>query len=106
MRSQPIYLGIMLVLLSPFASAQWEQTSAPTGRVQRMLLDQTTIYAAYSGNSPALLGAHRSTDNGLSWTSMNDGLSGGQLEATEFAQIDSGILLGTYQGVWLSSDQG
>jgi hypothetical protein len=104
-------LRILPLLLFVFAPsngllAQWVRTSAPTGRVHRMLLDQTTIYAAYSGNSPALLGAHRSTDNGLSWISMNNGLIGGQLEAMDFAQVDSGIMLGTGQGVWLSTSQG
>ena len=103
--------GILSLVLFVFAPsnellAQWVRTSAPIGRVHRMVLDSTSIYAAYSNNGTNLLGAHRSTDNGSSWISMNNGLTGGQLEAMDFAQVDSGIMLGTGQGVWLSTNQG
>jgi photosystem II stability/assembly factor-like uncharacterized protein len=76
------------------------------GRVNRLFLDSTTIYTGYGDNGTTLLGAHRSTDNGMTWISMNSGLTGGQLLANEFVRIDSGIMLGTGQGVWLSTNEG
>jgi photosystem II stability/assembly factor-like uncharacterized protein len=91
----------MLLVWSTPMSSQWVQTSAPSGRVNRLFLDSTSIYAAYGD-----VGAHRSTDNGTSWISMNNGLTGGQLIANDLCQIDSGMMIGTGQGVWFTTDLG
>ncbi len=98
--------NVVFALITHPLIAQWTQTTAPIGRVQRLVVDADTVYAAYSGNSPSLLGAHRSTNDGSTWTSLNNGITGGQLEAMSFAFADSGLLLGTGQGVLLSTNRG
>jgi len=107
---KPIFRCLFLAFLTQSGmntlQSQWVRTNAPIARVNRMLLDSTSIYAGYGDNGTSLLGAYRSTDCGLTWISMNNGLTGGQLLATDFARIDSGIMLGTGQGVWFSSNEG
>lgn len=99
---------VILVLLAAtltLTNAQWVKTTAPNQRVHRLFFDSTTIYAAYNSGS-ALIGPYRSTDNGSNWTSISNGLTMGQLESSDFAKVDSGILIGTFQGVWFSTNQG
>jgi len=103
-KNTTLILIVSLLNITPLYS-QWVRTPAPQALVNRLVPDSTSILAAYNGSTP-LTGPYRSTDNGSSWISMSNGLTGGELVVSDFAVIDSGIMVGTGQGVWLSTDLG
>jgi hypothetical protein len=73
-----------------------------------MLIDGTNIFAGTGTHAGApVTGIYLSTDNGSSWTDVNNGLP--PVTATDvyaLAIIGSNIFAGTYHGVYLSTNNG
>jgi hypothetical protein len=73
------------------ANAQWVQANGPYGgRIQSLLVAGSNIFAG-TGE-----GVYLSTNNGVSWTTVNSGLS--NLYIYALAAIDKNIFAGTLGG--------
>ncbi|MGE5457908.1 MAG: WD40/YVTN/BNR-like repeat-containing protein, partial [Methanococcaceae archaeon] len=84
-----------------FIQAQWVQTNGPGGaRVLSFAIRDNNIFAGTYG------GIHLSTDNGLTWNAINNGLP----ENTSFISMaikDNIVWAGTYgKGIFLSTNGG
>ncbi len=64
------FLLLAILFLSiPFSFSQWQQTAGPSGgEVNCFLVNGNNLFAGTSG------GAFLSTNNGSSWTAVNNGL--------------------------------
>jgi photosystem II stability/assembly factor-like uncharacterized protein len=99
MRTQSLCLALAIVLLCPFASAQWVQASGPfVGRINCFAASGTNLFVGTDG------GVFLSTDSGTSWTAVNNGLTDTSVYALAvggtnlFARTDSGTFLSTNNG--------
>lgn len=92
--------AIVLIFSKPI-SAQWVQTNGPFGggAVTNIVADSAGILYASTGWS----GYFRSTDNGLNWTPINNGLV---WPAGEIVVSPDGILFASDQEIIRSFDQG
>ena len=99
MKSKLLYV-IVLVSLSINSFAQWQPTNGPYGaNVRDIVIDGSNIYAATYGG-----GIYLSTDNCLSWSSLNNGL--GNLFVSAVAIDGSKIFAGTDLGLYSSTNNG
>ena len=89
------------VFLSTNNGDTWAPTSLNNVAVLTMFANGTTIYAGTN------FGAYRTTNNGQSWTFINDGLPvyGGQ-DVYTFALKGSNLYIGTDAGIYVSSNNG
>ena len=80
--------------------AQWIQTNGPYGgNIRALAIDEENIFAGTYED-----GIFLSTDEGLNWTEVNNGLDG--KEVRSFAISGTKILAGTRSGLFISSDNG
>ena len=115
MRTQTIYLALAIVLLCPFASAQWVQTNFTiSGHVSCLAVKGTNLFAGIESgwyNHPGS-GVFLSTDNGNSWTSVSEGLPRASWDSTQYAPVycfgicGQKLFAGTYFGVFVSTNNG
>lgn len=84
------------------ARAKWAQTAGPEGGSVSALLN--TPGAMYAGTGG---GVYRSTDNGQTWTAVNNGLSGNALFIRSLLAMGNNIFAGTYGGgIYRTTDNG
>ncbi|MBI4649124.1 MAG: T9SS type A sorting domain-containing protein [Bacteroidia bacterium] len=96
-----ILLLLVFVLYSYLSFAQWQQINGPYGGIVNCLaISGSNIFA---GNY--LGGVFLSSDNGASWTAVNNGLSA-YTAVFSFAVSGSNIFAGTPDGVFLSANNG
>ena len=87
--------------LSSLVNAQWQQTNGPYGgNINCIASDGTNIFAGTNGQ-----GVFLSSNNGSSWTAVNNGLPGWS-PVYSFAISGTNIFAGIYGGVFLSSNNG
>ena len=103
MTTQSICLALVLVLLCPFASAQWVQTNVPNGnRVSCFAVSGANLFAGGAG------GLSLSTNSGTSWTAVNTRVDSstaiGYVNA--LAVSDTNLFAGTLVGAFRSSNNG
>src|SRR6267143_500707 len=81
--------------------AQWTNTNLPfNGDAVSFAVSRTSIYVGTTGG-----GVFRSTDNGLSWTGVNTGLTGNWVIALSFTEAN--LFAGTYwHSVFRSTNDG
>ena len=80
--------------------AQWVQTYGPYGGdIWALTINGENIFAGTFDD-----GIFLSTDNGLNWTEVNNGLDG--KEVRSFAISGNKIFAGTRSGLFTSSDNG
>lgn len=84
------------------AFAQWQRAS---GIGDRFVYSSISVFddAVYAGSDS---GAFKSTDNGVSWFAINNGLGGSPLAVSSFAFCGERFFAGTYSGLYTSSDKG
>jgi ligand-binding sensor domain-containing protein len=101
MRTKSICLALAIVLLSPFASAQWVPTNGPNGVDIRCVAPSgPNLFAGTYGN-----GVYLSTNNGASWTAFNTDLPPYRYINT-LAVDGANLYAGTVSGVFVSTDNG
>ncbi len=110
MKKLLLLAAIILVNFVPLINAQWVQTNGPYGgnigcfAVSPNGAGGTNIFAGTNG------GVFLSTDNGTSWTQINNGLTGTDVRALTVSPNGAGgtnIFAGTrYRGVFLSTNNG
>jgi len=86
------------------AIAQWAKTSGPEGggRIYSLLNAGGILYAGTATD-----GVYRSTDNGQSWTPVNNGLSDDGLDVRALMSSGSDLYAGTFDGgLYRSTDNG
>ena len=114
MRTQPICLALILVLICPFASAQWIQTNGPYGgSITCFAVNGTNIAAGTNGGRVFL-----STNSGQSWTRSSTGLTNTYILSLVFSGTnifagtggpysDGGVFLSTNNGAnWIAVNSG
>lgn len=100
MKTQFACLALAFVLLPPYLSAQWVQTSASTGHIIECLaVSGTNLFAGTAGG-----GVFLSADSGTSWTAVNTGLTDNSV--WDLAVSGTNLFAGTYLGVFLSTTNG
>lgn len=106
MKRQFTCLALGIVLLCPFASAQWVQTSGPYGGyVTALAIVGTNLFAGIDSVGAVHSGkVFISTDNGASWSPVDSGLS--NLGVLSLAVNGSNLYAGTRGGVFLSTNKG
>jgi photosystem II stability/assembly factor-like uncharacterized protein len=101
LRTPSICLGVVIVLLCPFASAQWVQTNGPYGvDIRCVVLSGLNLFAGTYGS-----GVYFSTDNGAGWTAVNTGLPAYKYINT-LAVDGEYLYAGTAGGVFVSTNNG
>jgi len=99
MRTQVVCLALAIVLVCPFASAQWVQPNGPYGGfVYALAVSGTNIFAGTND------GVYLSTNNGTSWTEVDSGLTYTYVQA--LAVSGTNLFAGTDAGVFLSTNNG
>lgn len=94
---------LTIFLLLPIkAGAQWNHTGPEGGEVRAFCESSGAIFAApWSG------GIYRSTDNGLTWTAVNNGLTEINIRITALFSDGSNVFAGSWgSGVFRSTDMG
>ncbi|MEO6191032.1 MAG: regulator, partial [Saprospiraceae bacterium] len=92
---------LMLILLSCAinSDAQWKQTNGPYGgNIYSLITIGTNLYAGTYG------GVFLSTDNGISWNAINNGLT--DISVRTLASNGTNIFAGTTNGVFISTNFG
>jgi len=80
--------------------AQWINTNLPWNRILSLAIKGDTLFAGTDGS-----GFFRSSDNGVTWDNVNNGLHPGAKNS--IAVSGNNIFVGTYGGgIWLSTDNG
>ena len=98
--SMVIILLSFLISYNSILQAQWIQTTAGGAGVQCMIVKETGIFVGTHAG-----GVFLSTDNGLSWTAADTGLT--NLSVQNFAANNSYLFAATYNGgVFLSTNDG
>jgi hypothetical protein len=100
MRRRTTCLVLVIVLVCPFASAQWIQTNGPNGGDIRCFAVSGVNLFAGTGN-----GVYRSTNNGIEWTAVNAGLMGNR-SVNALAVSGTTLFAGSADSIFLSSDMG
>jgi photosystem II stability/assembly factor-like uncharacterized protein len=89
MRNQAICLALAIVLVCPFASAQWVHTNLPDSLpVTSFAVNGTNLYAGIQG-----AGVFLSTDNGTKWTPVNTDLTNSNVQC--LAAMGTNLFAGT-----------
>ncbi len=95
---------LMLVFIGLSIKAQWQPTSGPlfsTGQISCFLVKGTNIFAGTNGG-----GVYLSTDQGISWTAVNNGISSTEV-ILSMSMCNDTIFAGTQgDGVFLSANNG
>ena len=95
-----IAISCILICCIFNVQAQWQQTNGPYGGViMSIASDGNTVFAGTMGS-----GVYRSTDNGISWAPMNNGLTDSWVRALSISQ--GKVFAGTNNGIFVSSDNG
>jgi ligand-binding sensor domain-containing protein len=96
-----IYSVVIVLSLVCFnVNAQWLQTNGPYGGIVNCLTVQgANIFAGTYNN-----GVLRSSDNGVHWTAVNNGLTDTRI--LSFVVTNNNIFAGTENGLFLSTDSG
>lgn len=80
-------------------TAQWTSSNGPYGGdVQSILANGSNIFIGTK------YGIYRSSNNGASWTEMNNGLT--STHVLSLAVAGNSLLAGTIKGIFISSDNG
>src|ERR1035438_3323604 len=98
-----ILLLFIFLSFSIYAQNFWEQTNGPSGGTTHSLAINSSGYifaGTYYG------GVFLSTNNGTSWTAVNNGLTGSGLTVNALAVSGTNIFAGTNSGVYLSTNNG
>jgi hypothetical protein len=101
MRNQSVCLALAIVLVCPFASAQWVPTSqglADSTWYSCLAVSGMNLFAGNLG------GVFRSTDEGTSWTAVNDGLT--DTAVMVLAVSGTNLFAGTRSAVYRSTNDG
>lgn len=93
------YVFLIAIFTINIANAQWQPTGPYGGIVNVLAVSGPDIYAGTEG-----LGIFRSTNNGLSWTAVNAGLTDLYIRAIVIK--GSNIFAGTSGGVFRSTNNG
>src|SRR5258707_3870270 len=101
MNKRVVLFTLGIILLGFEANAQWVQTAGPyIGHpVYSLAVKGTQLFA---GTNTA--GAFRSTDNGITWTAIDSGIT--NLSVRAMAVSGSNLFAGTESGVFLSTNNG
>jgi ligand-binding sensor domain-containing protein len=92
-------LVIIFLTISNRLYSQWTNTNGPIGGVISALATSgTNIFAGTEA------GVFLSTNNGTSWSSINNGTTFQNVNA--IATNGSDVYVGTFNGIFLSSDNG
>lgn len=92
---------LFLLVLSVGVNAQWVQTNGPYGGSLRTLVVDSPF--VYTGGDYA--GVYKSSDNGLTWTRINSGLT--SLRVMSLVKVSGNLIAGTdVGGFFLSTDDG
>jgi len=102
----PFTIFFLLTTTTAFPQNFWQQTSGPRGGEVRAIAVNVSgdIFAGHDGG-----GVYRSSDNGASWTAINNSLTNDMVNALVIHREVSGaesILAGTLGGVFRSTDNG
>jgi hypothetical protein len=93
-------LFLLSIITAAVASAQWVRTSLPySGVVSALVANGTNLFAGASG-----AGVFLSTDDGVSWTAVNTGLTDNRISA--LAVSGANLFAGTWGGIFLSTNDG
>ena len=94
------YVLLIVLLINNAVNAQWQQTNGPySGTIRCIAINGSNTFAGTTG------GIYLSTDNGGSWTPVNNGLS--CLDVKALAISGNNIFAGTIGGgMFLSTDNG
>jgi ligand-binding sensor domain-containing protein len=94
-----LLLFACLFFASYISTAQWQQTSGPTGGIVNCLTVMgSNLFAGTNG------GIYVSTNNGTSWTSAKTGLT--SVHVSAIVQKGANLFAGTTGGVYMSANQG
>jgi hypothetical protein len=87
-----VFLAFIIFILSNSLYSDWMKiTSHPNYYVNNVLISGNTIYSA------SLSGINRSTDGGLNWQALNNGLNNQQaIQCKEILITGSGFYVATY----------
>ncbi len=99
MRTQSIGLALAIVLLCPFASAQWVQTSLDTTYVTCFAVSGMNLFLGTPDG-----GVFLSTDSGASWTQVNTGLTDTVVHVLTVSGTN--LFAGTQSAVYRSTNNG
>jgi hypothetical protein len=96
------------VFRSPDGGASWTDTNAQSGGLDFAVNSQGTNGISLFAVDP-LTGVHKSTDDGVTWTDSNNDI--GDIEVNSVtvmpnAEGDSHVIVGTYSGIFLSTNDG
>jgi hypothetical protein len=97
-----IFLSFLLLLQRETIYAEWQRTSGSGphgGNVNALVVSGTNLFAGTGGG-----GVFRSTDNGISWTEVNSGLTTTNINALVVSGIN--LFAGTDHDVFLSTNNG
>ncbi|GAB1347969.1 hypothetical protein MASR1M107_01800 [Ignavibacteriales bacterium] len=102
-KSTFVYIIIYMLLSSSFTLAQWVQINVPSlASVTCISVSGTNLFAGTHG-----VGVFLSTNNGTSWTAVNNGLTGYGLLVSALAVSGTNLFAGTSLGeVYLSTNNG
>lgn len=94
-----------IVLIILFAScslySQWVRTNGPNSQfIYSLHLRGNGIYAGTSD------GIYRSTNNGLTWVLVNNGLYTGNVRVTSIIDLYDKLFIGTDSGIYVSTNNG
>ena len=96
-----VFLSI-LILSCISTNAQWIKTDGPEGgEISALATDGNRIFAGTQGS-----GIYLSTDQGNSWTAINNGLSGLNLNVISIAMLGDEVFIGCQLGLFESIDNG
>ena len=88
------------VLRSTDGGQRWIQSDTGFNRwIMALAIKDSVIFAGGAG-------MFRSTDDGASWTTIENGMQGGEASVTGLAVDSMGLYASTFQGVMFSSDEG
>jgi photosystem II stability/assembly factor-like uncharacterized protein len=91
---------VMFVLYSTITNAQWTLCNKPTGVSPfSLMINNDTVYMGTVGN-----GVYRSTDGGLTWTQINNGITSMQIWAIN--QVGTAIFASSTGGTVFKSTNG
>ncbi|GJQ31235.1 MAG: hypothetical protein HBSAPP04_00740 [Ignavibacteriaceae bacterium] len=105
-KSTFVYIIMYMLLSSSFILAQWVQTNGPDHMVNCLAVKGPNLFAGTVSSGNFGPGIYLSTDNGTSWTGVNNGITGRGLFVNALAVDGTNLFAGTGGGVYLSTDNG